>query len=101
MQRARNDIADEQESEGVLPGPTSSEDGTVPTKEHAQAYNLGPPPPTPAYSPLGTEGVLRQEAVGEEVEVEPRQSHDNVKGVVLDWDDESGEGVEMHDALVV
>lgn len=101
MKRTRRHITDEEVSQCGWPGATAFEDRAVPAVEHSKAEYLAPPPPTSALRTWGLESVLRQEAVRQSVQVEPREAHDDVEELVLDRDEYLSERVELHDALVV
>ena len=101
MQRTRNDIADQKETENILPRAAASEDRAEPGEEKPEACNLGPPPPAAAPEFLGLEGSLGEVAVRVDVQIEAGEREDDVEELMLHRDEEFASEVEGHLPLVV
>jgi hypothetical protein len=103
VQRARDDVADEEVHQRGLPAAAANQDARVPGRPDEEANDLSPVGPAPAAAARLGRVVARlpEVLVREPVEVEARKGHDHIEEAVLEGDEEPRGAVECHFALVV
>jgi hypothetical protein len=99
--RACDDMAHEHIHERVLPAPRSLQYRSEPRPENTNTYHLHPPLPASTAGFYLSVPRVEEEAIGEPVEVEAREGHDDVEEVVLDAEEDAGCEVEGEDAFVI
>jgi hypothetical protein len=94
-------MANHQIHQRHLPTPTPNQNTPKPTPKPYNPQHLKPPRPASPPRPPRIKRLAYQEPIRVDVEVEPAESHNDVKELVLNGNEEGGEAVEDEGTFVV